>query len=111
MTIVDNLIDFLYEQKEKREIKRCNNYQTELVCGTIRLWDIPVRFRRGKWCTTFYVLAFRYARDSGAGRPRFQEDYVFLLTELNAAKHPLEQKRLQEAYSLITARGITMKYL
>ena len=51
--------------KKDYEFKVSEKYTISILCGKIRIWEIPVKVRRGRWARSLYIAAFRYARDSG----------------------------------------------
>ena len=67
--------------------KMLERYTYAILCGKIHLWDIPRKERRGKNCCSYYIAAYRYARDSGKGRSYFQGD---LSWKENFVKHPTQ---------------------
>ena len=90
------------EQPMNRQEKM---YYTALLRNQMRLWDVPEKVRRGTHCRTFYVIAFRYARDSGAGIRRFLEDFNFLHKELWRAEDEEQYEHLSSAYEYMTGNG------
>ena len=91
--------------QHERALKILDKYTLALACDRMRLWDIPVKIRRGKWCRNFYIAAFRYARDSGKGCERFLEDYAFLCKELKSCTSYKQFKNLGDAYSTVVNHG------
>ncbi len=96
--------------KKDYEFKVSEKYTIAILCGKIRIREIPVKVRRGRWCRSLYIAAFRYARDSGKGRDRFMEDYAFLCQELKSTLFSKEFANLKEAYVTVRQHGIDMKY-
>jgi len=86
---------------EKRAEKREEKYTIALLCGKIRLWDIPRRERRGEYCRCYYITAYRFARDSGKGRSYFQEYLAFLEKELRETRNAAQYKNLLETQRLL----------
>lgn len=96
------------EQHDRRihqfRMDQLSQFELLLCSGQIRIWDIPTEIRRGHWCRTFYILAYRYARDSGLGETRFQEDLAFLKTELKEAKCDSQMNELLQAYHFMVKK-------
>ena len=80
-------------------------YCSALLRNQMRLWDIPKKVRRGAHCRTFYVIACRYTRDSGAGISRFDEDFDFLHKELWYVENAEQYEYLSRAYDYMTDTG------
>ncbi len=99
---LQNVIPLSPEQHDIRihqfRMEQLSRFDTLLCSGQIRLWDIPTEIRRGYWCRTFYILSYRYARDSGLEKTRVQEDWAFLQAELMDAKCNAQKKELLQAY-------------
>lgn len=102
--------EMLNSLREKYEIRQYDKYTLPILCGKIRLWDIPVRIRRGELCRCLYISAFRYARDSGKGRECFLEDYAFLCKELKSCTSYTQFRNLTKAYSTVVDHGEFMNY-
>lgn len=107
---------FLYAKHKKWRNKKMNdleqpmNQREQIYCSALlrnqmRLWDIPKKVRRGAHCRTFYVIACRYTRDSGAGISRFDEDFDFLHKELWYVENAEQYEYLSRAYDYMTDTG------
>lgn len=92
------------------DLEQPMNRQEEMYCSALgrnqmRLWDVPEKVRRGTACQSLYVVAFRYARDSGGGIRRFLEDFDFLHKELWNAEDEEQYEHLSSAYEYMTENG------
>ena len=103
-------ISIFGELREKLLLRQHEKFTVALMSDKIRIWDIPVRIRRGDLCRSLYIAAFRYARDSGKGRDRFMEDYEFLRRELKEVTSLREYEHLAEAYETVHNHAVSMKY-
>ncbi len=81
--------------------KMLERYTYAILCGKIHLWDIPRKERRGKNCCSYYIAAYRYARDSGKGRSYFQGDLSFLERELRETSNTEQRQNLFNAQCLM----------
>ena len=86
------------------DYKQIERYTLLILCGKIRVWDIPRRVRRGKYSRNYYIAAYRYARDSKKGAVFFQKDLDFLAKEIQATDNP------KELYNLIGVQQMLERY-
>lgn len=70
--------------KLEADEKEFEEYQTTILCGTLRLKDIPERMRMDpRWTKVLHVLAFQ--ADRGLSKEWYAEDLHFMEQEIELA--------------------------
>lgn len=82
-------------------------YQDALGNNRIRIWDVPVPFRRGEFCELLYYASTQYtASRSNTRSLRFQEDMAFLMKELSEAENQEQYVTLRKTLHAIAEAGL-----
>lgn len=93
----------LFKRCQKRyENYHCDKYQDLILSGKMRIWDVPLKWRRNpNTASALYITGFRAAR--GLSLKRYEEDLAAFETELylyskTSSHDPVLLNRLQRLY-------------
>ena len=87
----------------KCKVKR-KDYELEVLCGRMNIWEVPVHVRRGAQCDGLYIMAFRRCRDHGGGIREFWQTYNWWIVDMCSASLS-EREHLLKIYRLFLRYG------
>lgn len=105
------------EPRKYRYQKPNERYKTDVLCGEMRLWDLPENIRRSgqccELCSTAFVVCknkYSYGKETAA-KARFLEDYAFIEQEIIDAETPVQRENLLHAFRYLTIKGAEYLWL